>query len=225
MNKTLLVFIAIGLITFVGCKKGDITEKESTKSDFNVDRYYFDRSIAEDIIKLNSVVLLTKNGKSSPTNFRVNLSFQNSLNSAFYGIQCDTLIVGEDFQQIKFSLEGGYNINFTNSLNLCYANGDYKMEENQISFSGIFNYSGESDEDVLLEQLFIKENNQYVAQLFIGQVLIRDEGGALVQLFDIFSAKEPTIESVSKDLNSQGTNHIVDSVYFRKSQIPFVLEK
>jgi len=223
MKKILLGFIAIGLLTFVGCKKDD--DIEATKSELNFDRYYFDRSIAEDIIKLDSVVLLTKNGKSNPTNFRVNLSFQNSLNAAIFGIGCDTLIVGEEFQQIKFSLEGGYNINFTNSLNLCYANGEYKMEENQISFSGVFNYSGESDEDVLLERLFIKENNQYVAQLVCGEAILRDESGNILQIFGFTYSTEPTFEFLVKEARLQSPYAVLDSVYFRKSQIPFVLEK
>ena len=164
MKKLLLGFIAIGLLTFVGCDKDDNKEKEAAKSDLNVDRYCFDRSVAEDIIKQDSVVLLTKNGKSNPTNFPATLSFQSSLNGSILNLLCDTLIVGEDFEQIKISLEAGYNINFTNSLNLSYANGDYKREENQISFSGVSNYF---DEDIVFDRLFIKENNQYLSLIHI----------------------------------------------------------
>ena len=224
MKKILLGFTVIVLFTFLGCEKDDGNDTEKTQSNANVKRYFFDRSIAEDIIVIDSVVLLTQNGESSPTKFRSSLSYKNSLNSVTLGMLCDTLIVGEYFEQIKTSLETVNNNSYLkDSLNLCYLNGDYKREDNQISFSGVLKYSGE---EVIIEHLFIKENNHYVAQLFHTEVLHKDNSGSLILGFSMYFPSEPTIDFVSKNVSLKiESEAILDSVYFRKAQIPFVLEE
>ena len=63
-----------------------------------------------------------------------------------------------------------------------------------------------------------------MAQVFKREVLIKDEGGSLIQIFNDLSANQPSIESVSKKVSSKlQREQTIDSVYFRKMEIPFIL--